>query len=544
MTAEAAADGDDKLLPCDFVRMKEEQNKVVYDDASKRFDGLVEAYDNLAATGLTGDALMEAVFSRLNDDRQQHIHSLAEMLDVSFLSLMKKIVEETATPLDLAKAVAMKAVSRTGWQEEYQYSLLSGHSRLISNLELLPKRTTKQGTAKWLVDGRVVTKKPKEGKSLDFCGKVGDIDVVIAAKYTKEHGGGQDNQANELHSFGERAGAIGDEPLVVLLADGPYFDDGWREKETRYFQSQGKNVIVTDSAHIDLAIASWAQENDIDVPDVDKAAIIPTDFPAAERKKANDVRQEFEAWHAEMVTLAKAKGDDNGKWPSLLAQIKSARGKSSKARKDNDKSRYKRIMTAASELGMQPEELLRAMIEGDGSRSRLFSVVALKKAAHRTGWQEKNQITTICDFSETVTLPRKAMPKKGKNARYLVDGQVVSTRPIGCKSIDSMGSLTGASDIPVIVAAKYTEEGGGGQDNQYADLRNFGKNAPSLGVDASLVVLLVDGDYYTSPQNGGTSRIEDMRQEFSDRNVVVTDCAHLDQEVRAWYRRASKTSSK
>lgn len=528
-------DETERTIPCDFARKKAEANAKVLADADeviaeirkKRTEAIEANKDETEAEASAHDAM--------DGYRRDHVARFARQLGLPEEDIVHKVCSGDAAPLDLAMAVAMKSVSRTGWQEAYQYRILCDESRLLSDLVLLPKSTTKSQTAEWLVGGRIVTSKPPTGKTIDFRGKVAGMTAVVAAKHTEGSGGAQDNQRLDLCSFGEQAGPVGEEPLVILLADGSHYTEAFHKEQNEHFRAAGKNVIVTSTENLDRSIADWAKRCDIDLDGADDAKGLPVDFDAEQASCEDAIRSEFRAWHAEMS--AKMRDGEEPDWTTALARLKSARGKEGDERKKNDRSRYDRIISVSEELNMPAEDLIAAMFgHGDVDAGETFARLVVKKSASRTGWQEDSQLEFLRDGSAEVSLPEKALPKDGPQARYLSGGKVVSKRPRGQKSIDFMGRLKEDPGTEVVVAAKYAEVSGGAQDNQMADLRKFGRNAPERGAGGPLVILLADGDYYTKPRHRGkqASRIQEMQEEFADRNVIVTDTAHLDQEIAKW----------
>ena len=80
-------------------------------------------------------------------------------------------------------------------------------------------------------DGQIVTRRQLAGarppsKSIDFQWRTGTVTCYAAQKYTKEGGGNQDNQFNEIQSllrnFLQR---INNNVALFVLVDGPYYDE-------------------------------------------------------------------------------------------------------------------------------------------------------------------------------------------------------------------------------------------------------------------------------------------------------------------------------
>lgn len=129
--------------------------------------------------------------------------------------------------------MVMSTPSRCGWQERYQFDVLSKQSRLCNDLVDLPaggKHALYLGR-----DGRIVPHRSlSSAKSIDFLGRC-DImpdmsaKVAVAAKYTEINGGAQDNQARDLLAFAKSASKYDEIQengivIVMLLCDGAYYD--------------------------------------------------------------------------------------------------------------------------------------------------------------------------------------------------------------------------------------------------------------------------------------------------------------------------------
>ena len=80
-------------------------------------------------------------------------------------------------------------------------------------------------------DGQIVTGEqlagaPRPSKSIDFRWLTGNVTCYAAQKYTREGGGNQDNQFNEvvrlLQNFQRR---INNDTALFILVDGPYYTD-------------------------------------------------------------------------------------------------------------------------------------------------------------------------------------------------------------------------------------------------------------------------------------------------------------------------------
>ena len=94
----------------------------------------------------------------------------------------------------------------------------------VENLELLPNSKL------YLVSGKIKDKKeltkenPPKAKSLDFFWQYDDYKIYVSHKYTKDEGGAQENQYNDLKTFIEEANKCNAENTVfIAIADGEFY---------------------------------------------------------------------------------------------------------------------------------------------------------------------------------------------------------------------------------------------------------------------------------------------------------------------------------
>ncbi len=103
-------------------------------------------------------------------------------------------------------------------------------------------------------------------------------------------------------------------------------------------------------------------------------------------------------------------------------------------------------------------------------------------------------IPNIIDF--------KLLPSGGRNALYIISGQLQTGKNITTsrkpKSIDfSWRFQTKQNGLVEFYAThKYTNEGGGAQDNQFNDIKLFLDNAQSYIKPDKFFIAICDGDYY------------------------------------------------
>jgi len=107
------------------------------------------------------------------------------------------------------------------------------------------------------------------------------------------------------------------------------------------------------------------------------------------------------------------------------------------------------------------------------------------------------------------------LPASKKNAKYIVNGKIISqlkTKPAGGhKSIDFE-----IKNKKLLITHKYIESkiGGGAQDNQFEDVRNFLENIKEN--KEYNFMAICDGEYFTE------QRLSTLN-EFKDNNIFITN---------------------
>ena len=102
---------------------------------------------------------------------------------------------------------------------------------------------------------------------------------------------------------------------------------------------------------------------------------------------------------------------------------------------------------------------------------------------------------------------------------FLENGKITKERKVGNKSIDFSWKTNGKN---VFASQKYINESGGGQDNQFNDVKNFLMNAQNSNKD-EFFIAIVDGKYFNQ------SKMNYLKS-FEDDNIFVCSIHSL-QEV-------------
>ena len=124
--------------------------------------------------------------------------------------------------------------------------------RRLDNVEVFRKLSSVGPNAQYLNgDGQVVTgqqlgQAPRPSKSLDFRWQTGNVTCYAAQKYTREGGGNQDNQFNEierlLRNFLPR---INNHTALFVLVDGPYYTEQRLTRLRGFTRNQPPSSYVT-----------------------------------------------------------------------------------------------------------------------------------------------------------------------------------------------------------------------------------------------------------------------------------------------------------
>lgn len=123
-------------------------------------------------------------------------------------------------------------LTREARRQNVHENAAAEYVQLLENIENFRKLPSTGPNAQYInADGQVVTRRqlenaPPPSKSIDFQWRTGFVTCYAAQKYTREGGGNQDNQFNEivrlLQNFQRR---INNGTALFVLVDGPYYTD-------------------------------------------------------------------------------------------------------------------------------------------------------------------------------------------------------------------------------------------------------------------------------------------------------------------------------
>ncbi len=189
---------------------------------------------------------MEQVVDRL-DANDEYLRKRIEWF-VDRFGFQPEAVKDKIREDRMFSAHFAKDPRRTGFHEKVAACWLKQFSNIIAEFETLPK----SGKNAWYVNGDGLMQqnvKPKPSKSLDFRWISGRYTIFGTHKYTREGGGNQDSQFDEvkltLRHF--QQGAVDDCTILLAIVDGPYYT---REKLAELNRFERTNPPYSKAMHI------------------------------------------------------------------------------------------------------------------------------------------------------------------------------------------------------------------------------------------------------------------------------------------------------
>ena len=154
------------------------------------------------------------------------------------------------------------------------------------------------------------------------------------------------------------------------------------------------------------------------------------------------------------------------------------------------------------------EEFLHEVASSD------FLASMLSKDASKQNMSEKLQISYLSNRGIHI----EKLPATGDNAVRLLNGELIYGNDRGAKATKSIDFNRNGE----LICAKVTTGAGGGQDNQYRDVRDFLKEAGEYDIKYGnkKFTALVDGDYYTE------EKLKTLNK-FETKNIRITNSDEL-----------------
>lgn len=190
---------------------------------------------------------------------QDKLKKYAERYDFDLNYLQQEILEN----VHLINHIA-KDPQKQNFHEKLVEKYINSNFEEFQEFEILPKNSEK---SIYLSNGLVVSRNnlttKNHTKSIDFKWKYKNYIVYASHKYTKDRGGAQDNQYDDVKSFLKHAREnINKENLFIAICDGDYY----REKK---FQEL-RNLVIGSRKCIISSVDSLKKEIDKCIEDQDE----------------------------------------------------------------------------------------------------------------------------------------------------------------------------------------------------------------------------------------------------------------------------------
>lgn len=178
------------------------------------------------------------------------------------------------------------------------------------------------------------------------------------------------------------------------------------------------------------------------------------------------------------------------------------------------------------------EKVLRAEIESSQILKYFFMKSPEKQTYHQHFAAKKLKESALIE-------DLKELPAGGENALYLAHGTVIKNKdykgPKNVKSIDMSWNYKFKDKVLTFyITHKYTKENGGGQDNQYNDVKAYIKEASENIYDDVCFLSITDGIYYqkkdSSIKNKKMKRITYLNK-LGNANVLATTTNTLEKDI-------------
>lgn len=154
------------------------------------------------------------------------------------LKLTSKEVRDRILKDDLIASFFIKDPGRQNVSEQAMIDVLKS-IKIISNASSLPNSGP---NSRYLIDGKVVKNSKIGIKSIDFQFTYKNYKAAATLKYTKESGGAQDNQFNDVVTFLQNSFTEDKNLLILAILDGEYYTP--EKISTLKNINPSKNVII------------------------------------------------------------------------------------------------------------------------------------------------------------------------------------------------------------------------------------------------------------------------------------------------------------
>jgi hypothetical protein len=161
-----------------------------------------------------------------------------------------------------------------------------------------------------------------------------------------------------------------------------------------------------------------------------------------------------------------------------------------------------KIENAAERMGMSYEHVLHDVLSNDTA----WASVVVKNVS-RQDYYETALVDYLNEQPSLKGTETEKLPKSGKRAKTLYNGQIVEGNKAKVKTLDMEVRNEFGHTVGYVIH-KHTDDNGGGQDNQYHDVRHSLEHFHRG--QGYFIAAVLDGEYYQS----GRHSIDALRAEF------------------------------
>jgi hypothetical protein len=179
---------------------------------------------------------------------------------------------------------------------------------------------------------------------------------------------------------------------------------------------------------------------------------------------------------------------------------------------DTEQTKTK-IHNWAKKFQLNPLEVRQKIIDDN-----MFSLHYIIEPA-RQGFHEKLAADYIKKFSNVSNFEN--LPTSGKNALVVHSGLIVPKEESPSNAGKTVDFKWDTDGYKCYASHKYTKDGGGAQDNQYKDLRDFMKNSRQNNDVNIRFFAICDGEYYQHKDSNGYTKIEILNRDFDKKDKLI-----------------------
>ena len=181
-----------------------------------------------------------------------------------------------------------------------------------------------------------------------------------------------------------------------------------------------------------------------------------------------------------------------------------------------------KISNWANKFGYSFEEIKNKVYNDE-----IFRCVFIKDPTRQN--VHKN-LASKCIKSLEIVKNFKKLPADGKNAIYLVDGNILKGNlpKEELKNTKSISFMWNCNDLTFYAYHKYTEVSGGVQGKQYSQIQDFLRNAKDFNKKNTILLAICDGCYYLEKDsNTKKTRIETLENLTDNKTSFVLNIEEL-----------------